>query len=321
MLKLSAMLVYKSTNSLACLKRGCVLALAGGMLLTSAPAAQANEKILGFGQEMFFSFREATKKISPDFDIRIWASDLEKALVAYRKGKFKKAHHLFKASADDGDLMAHWWLGRMSKLGQGVPQNDGSAFYHFRQAALKFEGFDDPGPLMSAKLDSLVHVARYYRTGVPNTTIKRQTARALRIFRTAAQYGHPGAQYGIGAMYYDGDGMAKRPSRGMKWLKLSAQKHFPLALAKLGDIYWGKRSDGGNRVRALMWYTLAQNAVSAETHPDIITQFNEMSRAVPENELHDAHQRALRWSRRFPSPHRRVLQQPVGADETADASK
>ena len=116
------------------LTRVTVLALTFGVFLMTSPVAQANGYILGIGQSMFFSFREATKKISPDFDIRIWASDLEKALVAYRKGKFKKAHRLFKASADDGDLMAHWWLGRMNKLGQGVPQNDGRAFYHFRQA-------------------------------------------------------------------------------------------------------------------------------------------------------------------------------------------
>ncbi len=295
----------------ALLRPAAAAGLAVTMTFASAPAGQANEQLVGFGESMFFSFREATKKIAPDFNIRIWATNLEKALVAYRKGEFKRAHRLFKASADEGDVMAHWWLGRMHKLGQGVQKNEGKSFFHFRQAALKFDGLEPPGPLMGAKLDSLVNVGQYYLRGIPAAKVHRQPKRAMRIFRTAAQFRHPGAQYGLGAMFFDGNGTAKRPRRAMKWLTLSAQKHFPLALAKLGDIYWAQREDQRNLRRAMMWYTLAQNAVSSDTHPRIIKRYNKMANAVSEGVLHDAHRMALRWSRRFPPPHHRVMQQPV----------
>ncbi|MEM7429605.1 MAG: tetratricopeptide repeat protein [Pseudomonadota bacterium] len=289
--------------------------LALAISLAAPQSAPANEQLVGFGESMFFSFRQATKQIAPDFDIRIWASNLEKALVAYRKGEFKRAHTLFKAAADEGDVMAHWWLGRMYKLGQGVKKNEGKSFFHFRQAALKFDGLEAPGPLMGAKLDSLVNVGQYYLQGIPAAKVRKQPKRAMHIFRTAAQFRHPGAQYGLGVMFYDGSGTAKRPRRAMKWLTLSAQKHFPLALAKLGDIYWERRKNPRNLLRAMMWYTLAQNAVTAETHPSILKRYSKMAKSVPETVLHDAHLMALRWSRKYPPPHHRIMQQPVGGTD------
>lgn len=295
--------------------RGSILGLTLLASAAIASPAQASEKIIDFGQDIFFSVREATGKLAPNFNIRLWASDLEKALKAYRAGKFGRAYKLFKAAADDGDVMAHWWLGRIYQLGQGVEQSDGSSFYHFRQAALKFDGLEPPGPLMGAKLDSLVHVGQYYLKGVPHAKIKRQPKRAMRIFKTAAQFSHPGAQYGIGLMLYEGKGITKRPSRGIKWLTLSAQKHYPLALAKLGEIYWKNRKTDREATWALMWYALAQNAVTQDSHPQIINRYNDVAKALPENAQHDAHQLALKWSRRYPPPHHRIMQQPTGGTE------
>ena len=284
-------------------------------IASAATPALSSDKILGFGENVFFSVREATGKLTPGFDIRLWASDLEKALKAYRRGEFERAHRLFKTAADDGDVMAHWWLGRMYQLGQGVKQSDGKSFRHFRKAALQFDGLEPPGPLMGAKLDSLVHVGQYYLRGVPHAKIKRQPKRAMRIFRTAAQFRHPGAQYGIGLMLYEGQGTKKRPSRGIKWLTLSAQKHFPLALAKLGEIYWKNRKNEREATWALMWYALAQNAVTKESHPQIIKRYNTLAKALPESAQHDAHQLALKWSRHYPPPHHRILQQPAGGSD------
>ena len=291
-------------------------ALAGGVYLAACGPLAAQEKGIGFGQSIFFSFREAAKKASPNFDLRIWATNLEKALKAYRTGKFAEAHELFKAAADEGDLMAHWWLGRMHQMGQGVPVNDAIAFNHFRKAALAFDGREPPGPLMGAKLDSLVHVGRYYRKGIPSANLKRQPQRALRIFRTAAEFRHPGAQFGIGAMFYDGDGLEKRPRRGMRWLMLSAQKHFPLALAKLGDIYWAKREQPFNDVRAMMWYILAQNVARPEVHPEIINRYNELASTLTPEIQEQSREMAMNWSRRFPPPPHRQLTQPAAGTDT-----
>lgn len=306
------MQIFDRIRPTKALPRIACAVLAGGVYLSaSAPNLAAEEKVLGFGQSMFFSFREAAKKIRPEFDLKIWATNLQKALGAYRAGEFSKAHELFKAAADEGDLMAHWWLGRMYQMGQGVPVNHGQAFGHFRKAALAFDGLEPPGPLMGAKLDSLVHVGRYYRKGIPDANIPRQPQRALRIFRTAAEFKHPGAQYGIGAMFFDGDGLDKRPRRGIRWLMLSAQKHFPLALAKLGDIYWEQRERPFSEMRAMMWYILAQNVARPEVHPEIINRYNELATSLTPQVQERARQMALNWSRRFPPPPHRQLTQPV----------
>ena len=112
-------------------------------------------------------------------------------------------------------------------------------------------------------------------------------------------------------MFYDGDGLDKRPRRGMRWLMLSAQKHFPLALAKLGDIYWEQRDKPFNEVRAMMWYILAQNVARPEVHPNIINRYNVLATSLSPQVQEDARQMALNWSRRFPPPPHRQLTQPV----------
>lgn len=283
------------------LAAGLAVLAFSGLAPLNMSKAQADEESTGFAPSLFYSFRESLKKATPRFDFGIWASDLEKALTAYEEGNFTKAHKLFKAAADDGDLMASWWLGRMYQLGQGVPASDSEAFVHFQKAAKAFDGTERKGPLFRAKLDSLVQVGRYYRTGIEGTKVEKLPWRAIRIFRKAAQYRHPGAQFGIGDMMYDGVEIPERKQRGLRWIMLAARKHYPPAQAKLGEIFW-KRQQSKDQIQALMWYTLATTASQPEHYPEIYDRYEELSTVLAAPEREQAQEMAINWSRSYPRP-------------------
>ena len=281
----------------------CLCVAATLSICTFASSSHAEEKgALGFAPSMFHSFRETIKKATPDFDFKIWASDRDKALKAYRKGNFKKAYKRFNSAAKDGDLMASWWLGRMNQLGQGINQDHAAAFKHYSKVAMAFDGKERHGPLFRAKLDSMAQVGRYYRVGIETANILPQPARAFRIFRKAAQYGHPGAQFNIGDMMFTGDGVHQSKKRGVRWIMLAARKHYPPAQAKLGDIYLNSQGGENRQIQAYMWYTLATTAARPEVHPEIYNQYDSLSNQISDKDRELAREMALNWSNQYPSP-------------------
>ena len=49
-------------------------------------------------------------------------------------------------------------------------------------------------------------------------------ATALRVFRTLAEQGHAGAQYSLGVMYLEGQGVAQDDKTAVKWWTLAAEQ-------------------------------------------------------------------------------------------------
>ena len=83
--------------------------------------------------------------------------------------------------------------------------------------------------------------------------MKADPAAALEYLRAAANYRHPDAQYELGLMFLDGDGVKKSTRQAGRWLQLAAEKCHPAAAATLGDLLFTR----GERVRGLAWMTAA----------------------------------------------------------------
>ena len=90
----------------------------------------------------------------------------------------------------------------------------------------------------------------------------RDPERALRMFTVAAtEFRDPNAQYNLGRMYLDGDGIAKDARRGAQWLRLAAEKNHMEAQALLGQLYFdGAAGVGRQRAEGLMYLTMAREA-------------------------------------------------------------
>jgi len=82
-------------------------------------------------------------------------------------------------------------------------------------------------------------------------------ATALRIFRPLADRGDGYAQYDLGLMYLNGQGVSQNYSEAMKWFRLAADQGHAFAENSLGYMYFNGRGMPQNYVNAYIWFSLA----------------------------------------------------------------
>ena len=166
-------------------------------------------------------------------------------------------------AADGGEALARWKLGSMYAAGDGVPHDDRKAYEYFLQIV---EDYDEAGTVHPRQrgviASAFVSVGAYLLTGIPNSRINRDAVRAREMFSVAAtEFADPHAQYNLGRMYLDGDGVKKNPRQAARWLKLAADKHHMESQALLGNLHF-MGAEGVQRQRAigLMYLTMAREA-------------------------------------------------------------
>jgi TPR repeat protein len=80
---------------------------------------------------------------------------------------------------------------------------------------------------------------------------------ASRGFQHLARGGHAQAQYLLGLLYLNGQGVGKAPETGIDWLKRSAQNGYYLAAVELGQVYGSGRGVPMDSAEAARWITLS----------------------------------------------------------------
>ncbi|WP_107990564.1 tetratricopeptide repeat protein [Breoghania corrubedonensis] len=178
---------------------------------------------------------------------------------AYFAGNKQKAVDALSFAAENGVPAAQWKLGRMYADGDGVAEDDLKAFKYFSRIADQHAD-DAPSSEQAPYVASaFVAIGSYYLTGIQNTAVKPNVRRAREIFTYAASYfGNADAQYNLGRLYLVGGGNEKPdPHMAARWLKLAALKGHYEAQATLGKLLFFDDAMGPNRVRGLMWLTIA----------------------------------------------------------------
>jgi len=185
--------------------------------------------------------------------------------ASLKAGESDKALVSLQYAADQGYTVAQWKLGRMYADGDGVPRNDMRAFDYFRRIA-DAHAEDSPHlPQARFVADAFLQLGNYYLTGIPNTAVKADPARAHEMYHYAASYfGHPDAQFALGKLYRDGVGTAKDSRQAMRWLHLAANKGLPKAQALLGHMLFKGDEVPRQGARGLMWLTLARDGAGNE---------------------------------------------------------
>ncbi|KAF5392512.1 hypothetical protein D9757_002223 [Collybiopsis confluens] len=153
---------------------------------------------------------------------------VERALEK-REDIIKEAMGLLKRLADRGHPASQYFLADCYANGIGTPKNK--------------QDFDRAYPLfvLAAKHG---HPDASYRAGTcceNGWGCRRESAKALQLFRKAAASLHPGAMYRLGIAELNGElGLSKSPKEGVKWLKRSAEHataEFPHALHELALLH------------------------------------------------------------------------------------
>ena len=80
---------------------------------------------------------------------------------------------------------------------------------------------------------------------------------ALQEWRPLAEQGNAGAQYGLGYMYYIGQGIPEDHKEAMKWFHKAAEQGHAHAQANLGIMYTIGRGVPEDHKEAMKWYLKA----------------------------------------------------------------
>jgi uncharacterized protein len=269
------------------------------LLLGFSPTAHAEDD----GDTGFFSYLPAVPKLSlPDLNITpFWTDDLKKAKKAYNNGNYEKAIKYFRRSSDDGNLVADWYLGHMYRKGRGVPRDDATAFSYYSRVADTYDPEERDQNKLRIMVDSQLRVADYYRTGIPSASIPVNYQLAANSYlKIATTYGHPDAFFGLATMNFKGQGVNKNPKQGLKWLIAAARKRHAPSEAYLGDLYQTGKFVEQDTTRALMWYVLANQSISAGDFPDITARYSELNTQASEDQRLEAQARAKVWDDQYP---------------------
>jgi uncharacterized protein len=174
-----------------------------------------------------------------------------------------KALTALEYAADQGHLAAQWKVGRIYAAGDGVPRDDRRAFIYFSQIA-NTHPEETPGTAEARIVaNAFVALGNYYLTGIPNSNIVSDTARAREMFAYAASYfGDADAQYQLGRLYLDGT--PSDPHQAARWFQLAATKGDCRAEAVLGDMLFQGKHVPRQAARGLMLLTLSKDCAGSE---------------------------------------------------------
>ncbi|MDE2446227.1 MAG: sel1 repeat family protein [Alphaproteobacteria bacterium] len=250
----------------------------------------------------FFSMLRPPKIQLPDLGIvPFWSNDFKRARGAYLDGDYTQAVKYFRRASYDGNMVADWYLGNMYRLGQGVSLDRATAYSYYVRVAENYDP-EEPDPTrLRVAVDAQLRVADYLRTGIRSAKLVANPQTAARTYlRIATSYGHPRALYCLGTMSIEGEGMAKNPSQGLKWLNAAVRKHSPDAAAYLAELYATGTLVKQDDTRALMWYIVAAKSATKTENPIVFSRLNELRLAANEETRIEAEARARVWIEQNP---------------------
>jgi TPR repeat protein len=106
-----------------------------------------------------------------------------------------------------------------------------------------------------------------------------------------AEKGDASAQFMLGTMYFNGEGVPKNDAEAVKWYRLAADRGYAIAQVSLGNMYGKGEGVPKNDAEAYFWWNLAaaQGIEQAKNNRDIIEK--EMSR----EQISEAQRRSAAW--------------------------
>jgi uncharacterized protein len=238
--------------------------------------------------------------IAPQEALVSSCGNLRSAFLTQQAGGIEAALKSLEELARKGDVRAAWELGRIYAEGDGVKRNDQRAFEYFSGLA-DSHADEETGTTRALFIaNAFVELGRYYLTGIP-TYIKPDAVHAYKMFNYAATYfGDPDAQYHLGRMYFDGQGVGKNTKQAVRWLFAAANKGQYQAQAVFGALLFKGQSVARDAARGLMWLILARDAATPE-ETWITDLYDAASKQATADEVETASTMASRSRSRFAS--------------------
>jgi TPR repeat protein len=115
---------------------------------------------------------------------------------------------------------------------------------------------------------------------------------AAKWYRLAAEQGNASAQSNLGVIYRNGQGVLQNYQEAAKWIRLSAEQGNASAQSNLGAMYNNGQGVPQDFVRAHMWLNIANANADSEKQKIYIGQRNQMAEHMNASQIIEAQELA-----------------------------
>lgn len=207
---------------------------------------------------------------------------------ALKQGNMDDAIGAFRFGAEKNDLASQWKLARMLQSGAGLPKDDLAAYRLYSKIASRYDIVFPRTADLPYVSNAIVALGRYALTGIEGTQIKPDPRRAEGYFyRAAALYKDREAQYELGVLYRHGVLGVKQPKSAVRWFGLSARKGHRGAQAELGEMLFYGEGVRRRPVRGLVFMSKAV-ANSATSSVPTLTEMKQKAFEIASVEQREA---------------------------------
>jgi TonB family protein len=195
------------------------------------------------------------------------ASSFDDGLPAYERGDYASALEGWRPLAEAGNARAQFYLGIMSRDGQGLTKDDAQAVAWLRKAAEQGDA------------DAQTDLGYMYETA---RGIEWDDSRAVEWYGKAAQQGNPRGQFGLGAMYARTRGVEKSDATAVDWFRKAAEQGDASAQTALGYMYALGRGVTKDDAQALEWYRKAAAQGNGDAEANLGNVFTQGRGVAPD---------------------------------------
>jgi hypothetical protein len=128
--------------------------------------------------------------------------------------------------------------------------------------------------------------------------VPRDDAEAARWIRLAADQGHAAAQVNLGVMYADGRGVPQDDAEAVRWYRLAADQG--LATSGLGYQYVTGRGVPQDYVQAHMWFNLAASRMASGHRQHAVDGRDRTAGQMHPTQIAEAGRLAREWDAAHP---------------------
>lgn len=225
------------------------------------------------------------------FTVDVFADDIQEGIAAYKQGDFQTAYQAWHQAAENNVAEAQWMLAILLLNGQGVKQDKVAAYSwltlasekQHKQAMIDRMAIRDR--LSAEELMSADTLSKAFRDKqMAKTAINHHKEKAFHWFEKAAKQGDPQAQYQLGEMLLNGEGVKQDKVAAYSWFSLASEQNQPQAIVKQAQLKTELSRNQIEKANALM-LTNRDNHLITDKPPGLPDLVNEVNVKNKENQL------------------------------------
>ena len=186
------------------------------------------------------------------------AVDFQAGWEAYKRSDYAAALRELRPLAEQDDAKAQIVVCFMYAVGQGVPQNYAEAA-KWRDKITQNENVAEAVKWFRKSAEQEYDMAQFF-LGVmyaEGQGVPQNLAEAVKWYRRAAEQGNALAQFVLGAMYGEGRDVPQNDAEAVKWYRKAAEQGDDRAQNNLGDVYANGLGVPQDDVEAYAWFHIA----------------------------------------------------------------